>query len=68
MAVNDNIDTLTAPFVATIYITVNTDDITPYLPDGITEQQVIRRLSSLYEGNMWEDIKWAIQDIEECGE
>jgi len=58
---------MNTPFVTSIKTVIKSEDITPYLPDGITEAQVIERIGAMYEGNMHEDIKWAIHDIEECG-
>ena len=67
MSVSENLYKVQAPFAITIRTHIHSENITPYLPEGITEQQVIERLDSMYEANLSEDIKWAIQDIEECG-
>ena len=52
----------------TLTVTVKSEDILPYLPEEVSLDQVLSRIEDMYESNLYEDIKWAIHDIEECDE
>jgi hypothetical protein len=34
---------------------------------GCTVYDVLMRLRGMYEANLHEDLKWVVQDIQECG-
>lgn len=33
----------------------------------VVPEQILQRLHSMYESNLYEDLKWVVQDIHECG-
>lgn len=49
----------------TIVVQFSESEISPYLENGMTVEMVIATIAGMYESNKSEDVKWAIQWIEE---